>query len=292
MSIRSQHLQGVLITFLGVLILTPDALILRLIEANTATLIFWRGLFQCFAITGFYMAVYRSRAPKKIRAMGWTGVIVACLYAGSNIFFITSIRLTSVANTLVIVAASPLIAAFLSWFFLREPVPLRTWLAAVAGFAGVASIFVSELGGGSMTGNLLAAGAACTLGCTFVVIRRGKVASMVPAVGLTGLIIASLTAGFVGSFAVSPTDLMWLILIGGIITPISFGLITLGPRYLQAPEVNLIMLVETILGPFWVWLVLGEAVPQATWIGGAILVGALVLHSAAALRCSRAGQTL
>lgn len=286
MTDRSRHLRGILQTLLGVLILTPDALILRLIEADTAVLIFWRGFFQFVAITLFYALFYRGRALSLVRAIGRVGIVIACLYAGSNIFFITSIRLTSVANTLVIVAASPLFASVFTWLFLREHVPVRTWLAAAAGFIGIAVIFVAELGTGSMLGNLLAAGAAATLGGTFVVIRYGKGVSMVPAVGLTGLIVACVTAPVTESLSVSIADLLWLILLGGFITTISFSLITLGPRYMPPAEVNLLLLLETVLGPYWVWLGVGEVVPKATWIGGAILIGALVIHSTLALRDS------
>ena len=292
MTDRAQHLRGLLQTLLGVLILTPDALILRLIEANTAVLIFWRGFFQFLAVALFYACVYRRAAPAIVRSIGGVGVIIACLYAGSNILFITSIRLTSVANTLVIVAVSPMIASVLTWMFLKEKVPARTWVAAVAGFAGIAYIFLSEVSGGSMLGNFLAFAAACTLGANFVIIRYVKASSMVPAVGLTGLIIALVVGPVAGSLTVSFSDLLWLLLLGGVITTLSFALITLGPRYLPAPEVNLIMLVETVLGPLWVWMCLGETVSKATWVGGTILVGALVLHSIASLQNGRTEPVL
>ena len=188
------------------------------------------------------------------------------------------------ANTLVIIAASPLVAALFTWFFLREHVPLRTWLAAAAGFGGIAIIFLTEMGHGSFAGNLLAAGSGCALGATFVIIRFAKAKSMVPAVGLTGLFVATMTAPVVGSWAVSATDLALIVLLGGVISTLSFGLISLGPRYLPAPNVNLLMLLETVLGPLWVWLALGEEPAKATWIGGTILIGALVIHSMLSLR--------
>ena len=86
-------------------------------------------------------------------------------------------------------------------------------------------------------------------------------------------------------------DEIWLLLVLGLaVLPVSFGLISLGPRYLPAPEVALILLLETVLGPFWVWLVLEEQPSAFALAGGAIVVGALVLHSLAALMAQR-GRT-
>ena len=119
---------------------------------------------------------------------------------------------------------------------------------------------------------------------SFVLIRFARVSNMIPAVAISGLLIAVAVAPLVPDFSVAPRDMMFLLVLGGIIIPVSFALITLGPRYISAPEVSLLMLIETVLGPTWVWLALGEEPSTTTYIGGAVVLGALIAHSIISLR--------
>ena len=121
-----------------------------------------------------------------------------------------------------------------------------------------------------------------------VVLRKGKAVNMVPANLIGNLMVVPITllAG-AQPLSVSPTDMTYLIVLGGIVLPVSFTLITIGPRYLPAPEVSLILLTETILGPIWVWLALNE-VPQATTlIAGALIISTLVSHTFMSLWATR-----
>jgi drug/metabolite transporter (DMT)-like permease len=137
-------------------------------------------------------------------------------------------------------------------------------------------------------GDLLALGATLTWACNLVILRKGKAVNMVPANLLGNLMVVPITllAG-AQPLSVSPTDMTYLIILGGIVLPVSFTLITMGPRYLPAPEVSLILLTETILGPIWVWLALNE-VPQATTlVAGALIISTLALHTFMSLWATR-----
>lgn len=287
MTERSNHLRGILQTMLGVLILTPDSLLIRLISTDPWTLLFWRGLLQCLTIVGFYIVRYRGGALAEFRSIGRTGLVIALLFAGSNILFVVSIRLTLVANTLIIVSAAPLLGALFSRIFLRESIRLRTWIAAILGMAGIMVLFAGTFGGSSFSGDLCALGSACFLAGTFVVIRGAREVNMVPSVALTGLFTALVVLPLSAPLSIGLRDAGLLLIIGAFVSPVSFGFLTLGPRYLPAPEVSLIMLLETVFGPVWVWMVLGEVPPAGTLVGGAIVVGTLVMHSVLALRESR-----
>jgi len=281
---RSQHLRGVLLTGLGVLVLTPDSLIIRLIQADAWTLLFWRGIFQFITIIGYFRIRHGGSARAIIRSIGWGGFWISVLYAASNVFFVNAIRETKVANALIILSSSPLLAAVMSLVFLGERIKRRTWVAALVGMVGMGIIFSSGAGGGRLLGDTCALFAAATLGGAFIVIRHQRAINMVPALALSGIFGTIIVAPFASPMTVSVPDVGWLLLIGVFITPVAFGLITLGPRYIPAPEVNLIMLLETILGPVWVWWFLGEVPPDATWVGGVLVVVTLVGHSALALR--------
>ncbi len=276
--------KGIFLTSLGVLILTPDAVLIRLIQADPWTLLFWRGLLQCVALLLGYLVVYRGRAVAEFFSAGRFGLLVGISYAAGNMLFIHSIRTTSVANTLLILSTSPLIAALYSHVFLKEKTPLRTWLAALAGLIGVAIIFSGSGKAGGSTGDILAFIAACCMAGTFVMIRAARVGNMIPAVAISGLVVSLFTVSLAPTLVVSTRDVGLLILLGGVVIPVSFSLITLGPRYISAPEVSLLMLIETALGPTWVWLVFGEMPTLRTFVGGAVLLGALITHTVIGLR--------
>ena len=109
---------------------------------------------------------------------------------------------------------------------------------------------------------------------------------MTPAVALGGLLAAAAAWPLAHPLSVSAADLAYLFLLGLAVLPISFYLISLGPRYLPAPEVNLIMLLEIVLGPYWVWLCIGEVPEARAFAGGAVVLATLTLHSIASLRNS------
>jgi len=154
--------------------------------------------------------------------------------------------------------------------------------------AGVAILFSGSGVSGSVNGDVLAFVAACCMAGSFVMIRAARVDNMIPAVAISGLFIALLAFPFTPALAVTPRDATWLLVLGGLVIPVAFALITLGPRYISAPEVSLLMLIETALGPAWVWLFLGEAPSVRTLFGGAVLLGALVVHTVVSMRKAEA----
>ena len=286
MTDSAHRMKGILLTALGVLVLTPDAVLIRLIQIDAWTLLFWRGLLQCVAIMVGYVMVFRSRSVSVFIASGWMAVVIGFTYALSSTLFIHSIRTTSASNTLLIISSAPLIAAVLSRLFLREKTAWHTWLAAMMSLLGVAIIFSGEGQATTLSGDLLALASAACMAGSFVLIRRAHLVNMIPAVAISGLIMAILAAPLAPSLVVPGWDRLYLFLLGAVIIPIAFGLITLGPRYISAPEVSLLTLIETVLGPTWVWLMLGEILSSTTLVGGVVVLTAIIGHSVIAMHSS------
>lgn len=283
------HAKGLLITATGVLVLTPDSLLVRLIGLEPWDMVFWRGLLTAIGLTLWLAAYYRGETVARFRAVGRSGSAVAVLFALSTLFFIYALGRTTVANTLIIVSAAPLIAAVFSRVFLREAVRPRTWAAILVALAGIVILLSGSLedarsGAGSLDGDLAAFGTALCMAGNFTILRRAKALNMVPAMALSGLLSAVTILPFAWPVALQPEQVGPMLLLGLLVLPVSFGLMTLGPRYLPAPEVGLILLLETVLGPLWVWLVLGEAPGERALLGGVIVVAALAVHSALGLR--------
>ena len=285
---RSSHIKGLLITFTAVVILSPDALLVRLIHCDVWTLLFWRCLLTGSMQALFLAVIYRRQFLQSFRNIGRIGLISAGIVTTGSFFFVNALRHTAAANALIILAATPLFSSLLSWLFLRDKIARRTWIAITICFGGILLIFSGSLRSGLLFGDLLALGATLMWASNLVVLRKGKAVNMVPANLLGNLMVVPITllAG-AQPLSVSPTDMTYLIILGGIVLPVSFTLITMGPRYLPAPEVSLILLTETILGPIWVWLAINEVPQTTTLIAGALIISTLALHTFMSLWATR-----
>lgn len=284
-----RQLLGLSLALLGVLVLTPDALLIRLIEADRATLLFWRALLQGLTLWLVLALYYRGRLLAVTLEMGRIGLLAVAVFALSTTLFVTSITFTKAANTLFVLSTAPLFAALISWLVLGERVARRTWIAIACALLGIGIIFAGGLGGGTLLGDLLALGAAISLAGQLSIARHARAINLVPALAAGMLVVALLSGTTLASpLSVSQSDVLWLGLLGCIVVPAAFCLLTLAPRYIPSPEVSLIMQLEAVLGPLWVWLGVGEVPPLATFVGGGIVLATLVIHSILGLRAYRA----
>jgi drug/metabolite transporter (DMT)-like permease len=201
-----------------------------------------------------------------------------------------SVRLTTAANALVVVASMPLFAVVFTLIFLKEKVPLRTWLATIAGFGGIAILFSGSLGGGALIGDLLALVTACFMAGNFVLIRRFERISMIPAVIFSGILTTLAVAPVSNPAVFDSIDFLYLILMGTIVLPVPLAIMTVAPKLIPAPEASLILLLETFFGPLWVWMVLKEKPAKETVIGGMLLVITLIVHSIVSMRENQVSQ--
>lgn len=283
------RVKGLLITVTGVLVITPDSLLVRLISADQWTILFWRGLLSGLVI----LLVLGLRQGKGfvpgLRAIGHMGLALAVLFSAGTIMFIISLRLTSAANTLFIVSTAPVFAAIMARVFLSEPVSRRTWVTILFSLIGILVIASGSAGGGpgSLLGDLAAVVTAISIAGTFTIARRYRSVSMVPAMGISGLVTAALALPFAQPTVVTPADTAYLAIMGLAMIPLAFSLMTMGPRYLPAPEVSLILLLEAVLAPLLLWFVLHEHPGNASLLGGAVVLGTLFLANVASFKSSR-----
>ena len=284
MKAQDKHLKGALLTTAGVLIVSPDALLLRLIDADVWTLLFWRCLLCALGLFIILLFLERRRGLIRLFTPGRAEFQIIGINACMHVFFVLAILNTTVANALVIMSISPLLGAILSRVFLREQVAKRTWYTALVVFAGLAVIFSGSLDDGNLAGNLFAFAVAILMACHFVLLRRYRKVSMIPAV-IWGMAATAFTAWPMAIPAsLNATSWVYIALLGLCILPISTTLITLGPRYLPAPQAGLIMLLETLFGPLWVWLVIREEPSFETLLGGMTILLALAIMSITAIR--------
>ena len=284
MSAESGYWRGFAIVLMGVVVISPDALLIRLIAADDWTLLFWRGVLTGLGLAVFLVLRYRGAVAVHVRAVGALGIGVAVLMGGMAVLFILSIRLTTAANTLVMLSTTPLFAAILSRAFLGESLSRSTWYAAVAVIVGIAVIFGGSLGGDTLLGDLLGLASAALLSVSFVILRRARDVDMIPAIALGNLLMAVGVAAAGAPISVSGRDFALLVAQGFVMQPVVFVLLVLGLRRIPAPDVSLIMLIEVVLGPLWVWMAIAEIPAVETFLGGGVVLGTLILYSALVAR--------
>ncbi|GAA0413313.1 DMT family transporter [Cocleimonas flava] len=286
----SDHLKGILITTLGVLILSPDALLIRLLDVETWTAVLWRGIAFAAGISILMLMMYREKTLKQFKNIGRAGLLIGLIFGVSSFFFTASIQNTSISNTLVIISTSPAFASLFSWLFLKEKVHLRTWIAMAVIFVAIILIVSKSLGSGSLLGDLFALGTSIFMAISFTLTRRRKDINMVPAMVISGLVAATggalMLSQTTKAYALPEASIPYLI-IGGIVVTIAFALITLGPRYISAPEVSLIMPLETVMGSYLGWAFLSERPSNMTLIGGFVILLTLFIHAWLSLQAEK-----
>lgn len=286
-SFRSNaHLRGLALAISGILILTPDSLLVRLISVDQWTLLFWRGLMTSITLSMFLIYRHGGKTPAQFASFGITGLVIAALFALNTSLFVISIRHTAVANTLVLLSMAPLFAAVFSTFFLGERTPVRTWVATLIGMLSIGYIVLEGMSTSSLIGDGAALLLALTMAAVLTMLRARRSSDVVPIVVCSGLMLALLLVPFADPLSLSGSDWLYMSILGLFVIPVSFALTLTAPKYLPAPEVELYYLLETLLGPFLVWLVLDEQPPASTLLGGLVLVATLVVHAVISLRKS------
>ena len=270
--------QWLTLSLVGVLLLSPDSLLIRLLNLSDFSLIFYRSYLPAVTLFIFILWFYKKNTIQAFLLIGVPGVIYATLYAVTHVCFVYSIQYTSVSNTLVIVASAPIFSALLSIIFLKEQPSLFTWLIILI---ALVSMFVIGWGSYSTTGvfgDIMALIVAIAMGSGGVLVRYFKNIDLVPAC-FVGCILAGLyTLPFQIEFDLTSIQILYLSLMCFVILPIPFIIMTIAPKYTPAYQVSLVFLLESVLGSAWVWIVINEVPSLNTIIGGAILLSSVLIY--------------
>jgi len=267
--------KGILMAIAGVFVLSPDSLLIRLAGLDDYTLLFYRGLFPAFAISLILWLHYRADFIPALLRIGWAGILNGVLYAAVNISFIGAIQRTSVANTLLFLSAAPIFAALLSLLVLRENQRPSTWLIIALSLLSIVIIGWGSYGSTGIYGDLLALCCAAVSAASAVLVRYRKYVDLVPSIILGSLFTAAYALTQSPQLAISSSQLLYVAIIGFVLVPFAFVVLTIAPRFANSAEVQLVYLLESILGPLWVWLVINETPSLNTIIGGSMLLASV-----------------
>jgi len=275
---------GIFLALLGALILTPDTLLMRLSELSGGQMVAWRAtqagsIFFIIGLCPFILS--RSGVKPKI----WRKSFVALVFVQmANVFcFAYGIYLAPVAIVLIAVATVPVFSIILGAVVLKEAVDMRTWAIVVIVFLGVTLSVIGDINSydifnlSSILGGLCGLVVAFSLACNFVIIRKDKEVAFPLALGTGGILCGLLTFYFWPSASeINLKGMFYISITGLLILPLSFILLSRASRMTPASNVSIIMLLETILGPLWVWTFTTESPQFLTIIGGIIVILALI----------------
>ena len=279
----TNHLKGLLMTIFAVVILSPDSVLIRLVEEASSeidswTVLFWRGSLYAAGVSLLVLIKYRSKTIAEFKNIGKGGLLIGLFSGISTGTFVFAIVYTSIANALVIISTGPIMIAIVAWFLLKEKSSLITWASMVIVFIGIYIVMSGSFGGKSLVGDFFALVTAVMMGFTFTLTRKYKEVNMVPVNAIGGL-IAALIAFLMANQITVPAEVVGYIIAMGAILSISFSLITIAPRYMPAAEVGMIMPLETVLGSLIAWYVINEVPSVNALVGGTIVIVTLFLHS-------------
>jgi len=260
-------------------------------HARSFEVTFWRSFFAFLFMVGALFWQHRADGPSgawgALRRSGRAGLLSGLMWATMFTCFMLALTRTTTANTLIVNSLSPLFAALLAWFVLRQPIALRTGVAIAIAMLGMAWMFHAGLSGDerALSGTLIAFAVPVAAAINVVTMKRvGHEIDLVPAVLIGALLSALITLPFALPFTASANDIAILAILGFFQLGLPCMFMVWASRHLAAPELSLLTLLEVIEGPLWSWLFAGEAIAGPTLSGGAAVLAALALNEAYAWR--------
>ncbi len=274
MTAKQQYPAGLILVCSAVIAWSLSGLFTRTLQVDTVTILFWRGIFGAAGMVVLGVALQGASILSDFRTLGTRGWAYAAVTSISMLFFVTSLRNTSVAHVAVITASVPFLAAILGWYFLKEPPQKSAIVASVISFFGVA-IMVSLGTEGALAGDGMALCMALCMAAMILIARRFGNTPALATACLASVMTAAVTMPWANLVAVPHYDLIILALFGLVNQVAGFGLFALGAKHLPHMQTALLTALDAPLAPLWVWLVFAETPSTATFLGGLIVMSAV-----------------
>ena len=271
---------GYLLILIGAFFLSWGGLLLREFDgANIWQILFWRAFFFTITLIIFIYCTYKKEAFSIIKKSGLPGVLGGVAMSLGFIAYIVSMTQTTVANVLFIISTQTIWLAIFGYLFLKEKISIKTLFSIILAMIGIAVMIGGSLDTSSLFGSLVALFIPINFAFLILLIRKFDKLDLVPALFYGGIII--IVVGFFMSetIIITPHDLLTSFILGTFQHAFGFICIVIGARSTPSVTVGLLMLSETLLGPFWVWVFLNEIPPMSVFIGGSIIVAAVIFKT-------------
>ena len=248
-------------------------------EASIWQILFLRSFFFLLALIAFLFVTYKKNTFNIIKESGLPGLLGGFVLSFSFVAFVVAMSNTTVANVVFIISTQTMFLAIFGYFYLKEKVSLIGFISILLAMSGIIIMVGDSISGGSLFGNIVALAIPINFAILVMIIRKNTKVDMVPAIFYSG--IFSLIYGFflAESFEFTKHDLWMGFLLGVPQLAVSFICITIGSRTVESATIGLLMLMETLCAPLWVWIFLNEIPPVSVFIGGVVIISAIILKS-------------
>ena len=284
---KNTHIKGLTITACGVFLLSLESLFIKLTSVSALVFSFYISIFMLTS-TNFILLFSKKRYFLAAYHRNLFAVLLCGFLLGiSNILFISAIKNTSVANVVLIFSIAPIFSAFYMYVLFKEKSTKNIYISSAFIFLGLFIIFSTNIGKGGNEGNIYAFLCITLFSLAFVLLSRYKNINMFAVISLSSIISAFVSFNLSNNIYINMDSLYILLFAGLLISPLARVFMGIGTKILPPSEIGLLMLIETIMAPIWVWIFLKEVPTSNTFIGGGIILVTLVLNSLYLIRISK-----
>ena len=289
---KNSHIFALSITALGVVLMSIESLLIKLTNISGVTYSFYIGILMFISLNSVLLKDGIDKTISIYKENFRVILIAGLLTALANMFFINSVKHTTIANTVIIISSSPLFATLFAYLFYKEKPQKNIFIASIFIFVGLFIIFSQQLGGGNLFGDILALLCTISFSLIFVFMSKEKAVNRFAVIAFGGMCITIISSFFIESYAVDTTSIYILLVAGLLISPFSRIFVLIGTRTLPASEISLLTILETILAPIWAWVFLSEIPLFSTILGGFIILSTLIINTLYLLKISKNKQTI
>ena len=275
----SNNAKGLMLTSLGIFIMSVESLMIKFTTISSFVFSFYLGIFIFASMLGSLMFKKKDYVKNAFKSSYVFLISCATMMAISNIFFITAVKTTTVANVVIIFSTAALFSSLIAFILYKEKMSRNILYASFFMFIGLFIIFSDELSLGSIEGNIYALFCTILFSISFVLLAKYKEMDRMILTALSGVALSIIAFFLSDDLKIDTTNLLIVMSMGLVISSFSRVLIGNGAKYISASEVSLLMLIETIMAPIWVWIFLNEIPSSNTFIGGSIIIITLIINS-------------
>ena len=275
----TNNAKGLALTSTGIFIMSLESLLIKYTNVSSFVFSFYLGIFIFISMMVTLLFKEKTYVKNAFKSSFLILITCAIMMGASNIFFITAVKTTTVANVVIIFSTSALFSALIAYILYREKITKNILYASFFMFVGLYIIFNDSLELGSLVGNMYALFCTMLFSISFVLLSKYKEMDRIVLTAFSGISLSILAYFLSEDLKIDLNNLLIVMFMGLIISSFSRVLIGNGAKYISASEVSLLMLIETIMAPIWVWVFLNEIATIYTFIGGSVIVATLVVNS-------------
>lgn len=284
---KTSHTKGIFITIMGVILLSLESLLIKLSSINSLTFSFYISLFVLISTTCI-LKLNKKTAFLNAYRINLKGVLLCGFLLGiSNIFFIASLKNTTVANAVLIFSTAPILASCYMYLLFKEKSSKNIYVSSFFILIGLSITFLSDLEFGQFLGNIYAAICISLFSLAFVLLSRYKEINTLAVISFSSVVSAFMALILDTNIAIDTNNLYIVLVAGLIVSPLAKYLMGIGTKIIPASEVSLLMIIETVMAPIWVWIFLNEIPNNHTLMGGIIILVTLVVNSLYSIKLSK-----